>query len=105
MNSQFTDWDQDLPPEKYEEYQTLINTLKLKNQNEFGLFFVECISIEEEVLLRIIKDIPDKKIEFLHLVNPTYTLYEQVLNLYKNKNFDILFIQGLELSLYQYEQE
>lgn len=105
MNSQYIDWDQDLPPEEYEEYQTLINALKRKSINEFGLFFVECTSIEvEKVFLRIIRDIPEKKLEILHLVEPINALYSRVLNLYKNKQFDILLIHGLEHSLYKYEK-
>lgn len=106
MNLPLIDWDQDLPPEGYEEYQTLINALNRKDKNEFGLFFVECTSIEaEKVFLRIIHDIPEKKLEILHLVEPINTLYNRVLNLYKNKKFEILFIQGLEYSLYKYEKE
>lgn len=106
MSLKCIDWDQDLPPEEYEEYQTLINALKRKNKNEFGIFFVECKSIDaEKGFLRIIHDIPEKKLEILHLVEPINTLYNRVLNLYKNKQFDILFIEGLEYSLYRYEKE
>ncbi|WP_353931516.1 hypothetical protein WJM97_02680 [Okeanomitos corallinicola TIOX110] len=106
MNLEFIDWDQDLPPEGYEEYQTFLNALKRKNKNEFGLFFVECTPIEaKKVFLRIIHDIPEKKLEVLHLIEPINTLYNRISNLYKNKKFDILFIQGLEYSLYKYEKD
>lgn len=106
MNLNFSDWDQDVPPEGYEEYQTLINALKRKNKNEFGLFFVECTPLEaEKVCSRIIYDIPEKTIEILHLVKPINTLYDRIVNLHINKQFDILFIQGLEYSLYKYEKE
>jgi hypothetical protein len=106
MNLNFSDWDQDLPPERDEEYQTLINALKRKNKNEFGLFFVECTPVEaEKVFSRIIYDIPEKKLEILHLVESVNTLYEKILNLYINKQFDVLFIQGLEYSLYRYEKD
>ncbi|MEA5578581.1 hypothetical protein [Anabaena sp. UHCC 0451] len=106
MNLDFSDWDQDVPPEGYEEYQTLINALKRKNKNEFGLLFVECTSLEaEKVFSRIIHDLPDKKLDILRLVEPVNTLYDRVLNLYINKQFDILFIKGLEYSLYKYEKD
>ncbi|MBD2293194.1 hypothetical protein H6G06_06770 [Anabaena sphaerica FACHB-251] len=106
MNLEFSDWDQDVPPEGYEEYQTLINALKRKNNNEFGLLFVECTPVEaEKVFSRILYDIPEKKLEILRLVEPINTLYERVLKLYINKQFDILFIKGLEYSLYKYEKE
>lgn len=106
MNLEPSDWDQDIPPEGYEEYQTLFNVLKRKNKNEFGLFFVECLPVEtEKIVFQLIDDIPEKKIEFLSLVEPISNLYNQVLNLYINNQFDILFIQGLEYSLYKYEQE
>lgn len=105
MNLEFSDWDQDVPPEGYEEYQTLINALNRKNQNEFGLLFVECTSLKAEKLFaRLNYDLPDKKLEILRLVEPITTLYDRVLNLYINKQFHILFIQGLEYSLYEYEK-
>lgn len=106
MNLDFSDWDQDVPPERYEEYQTLINALKRKNKNDFGLLFVECTSLEaEKVFSRITQDIPEKTLEILRLGEPINTLYDRVLNLYINKQFDILFIKGLEYSLYKYEKE
>jgi hypothetical protein len=106
MNLEFSDWDQDINPEEYEEYETLRNALKRKNQHEFGLFFVECTPVEgEQVLSRIVHDIPYKKVEILRLVKPVNTLYQEILNLYTNKQFDILFIKGLEYSLYKYEEE
>jgi hypothetical protein len=106
MNLKIIDWDQDIPPEADEEYQTLINALKRKNKNEFGLFFVESSSLEaERFLSRIIHDIPEKKIEVLNLVEPINNLYDLVFTQHRNKEFDILLIKGLEYSLYHYEQE
>jgi hypothetical protein len=106
MNLEFSDWDQDVPPEGYEEYQTLLNSLKRKNKHEFGLFFVECTPLEAEKLFsRLVGDIPAKKLEILRLVEPINTLYDRVFNLYINKQFEILFIKGLEYSLYKYEKE
>ncbi|MBD2143968.1 hypothetical protein [Sphaerospermopsis sp. FACHB-1194] len=106
MNLDFSDWDQDVPAEGNEEYQTFLNAIKRKNNNEFGLLFVECTPLETEKLFsRTLHDIPEKKLEILRLVEPVNTLYERVLNLYINKQFDILFIKGLEYSLYKYEKE
>ncbi|BAZ79858.1 hypothetical protein PN497_00720 [Sphaerospermopsis kisseleviana CS-549] len=106
MNLDFSDWDQDVPAEGNEEYQTLLNAIKRKNNNEFGLLFVECTPLETEKLFsRILHDIPEKKLEILRLFEPVNTLYERVLNLYIHQQFDILFIKGLEYSIYKYEKE
>jgi hypothetical protein len=106
MNLQMIDWDQDLPPEDYEEYQTLINALRRKHKNEFGLFFVECTTVEAEKLCsRVGEDITDKKLEILRLSEPVSNLYDSVVELHNKNQFDILFIKGLEYSIYNYEQE
>ena len=106
MNLQMSDWDKDLPPEGYEEYQTLVNSLNRKNKNQFGLFFVECTAVEAKKLVhRIDYDLPNKKLEILSLTKPVNSLYDRILNIYKNQHFDILLIEGLEYSLYKYEKE
>lgn len=106
MSVPMIDWDQDLPPEEYEEYQTLVNALRRKNNNEFGLFFVECTAVEAEKLcLRIGEDITNKKLEILRLSEPISNLYNLVIDLHNKKQFDILLIKGLEYSIYKYEQE
>jgi hypothetical protein len=105
MNLDYSDWNQDLPSEGKEEYQTLINHLNYKEKNKFGLFFVECMPLEEDkIITDIIHDLPNKKIEVLRLFEPVHNLYDQVFDLYSRKKFDILLIKGLEHSFYEYEQ-
>ncbi len=96
------DWDEDLPLNPEEEYQSLINALQWKRG--FGLFFVCCAKEDESKLVqRIREDIPDKKIEELRLDKAIDNLYNPVKELLQTKEIDILLIQGIEYSLYRYE--
>ncbi|MEA5552008.1 hypothetical protein VB713_13745 [Anabaena cylindrica UHCC 0172] len=104
MNLELSDWDQDLPAEEYEEYENLITALKRKEG--FGLFFVQCSNQEAEQLINKISHfLPEKNIQVLRLTEPIDTLYDQLLDIYTNKRFDILLIAGLEYSLYKYEKQ
>ena len=98
------DWDEDLPADPEEEYQTFVRTLE--RTEGFRLFFVRCTPAEGERLIgRVKQDIPQKTVEILRLSKAIDTLYDQVENLTKQKQIDILFIQGLEYSFYEYEIE
>ncbi|GAX39399.1 TPR repeat-containing protein [Tolypothrix sp. NIES-4075] len=103
MNQNLTDWDEDLPPEPEEVYQDLLRALNRKAG--FGLFFVQCTPGEADRLIaKIPQDIPQKKIATLRLVESIDNLYQLVGQFVKDKQVDILLIQGLEYSLYKYEQ-
>lgn len=104
MNLELSDWHEDVPAEEYEEYENLITSLKRKEG--FGLFFVQCTHREaEELIGKISQILPEKKIQVLRLTEPINTLYDQLLNIYTHKPFDILLITGLEYSLYKYEKQ
>ena len=103
MNPNLSDWDDDLPPEPEEVYQDLLRALKRKSG--FGLFFVQCTSVEaDKFIVKLPQEIPQKKIAVLRLVEAIDNLYERVAEFVKDKQVEILLIKGLEYSLYKYEK-
>jgi tetratricopeptide (TPR) repeat protein len=85
------------------EYKALIRSLKYTQG--FGLLFVQCSPAEgERLIAKVRKDLLQKHIEVLSLTEPIETLYDKVETLYCNKPIDVLFVQGIEHSLYDYEK-
>ncbi|NET57156.1 MAG: tetratricopeptide repeat protein [Symploca sp. SIO2E6] len=105
MTTNLAFWDEDLPPETPEEqYQTLVRSLR--RRQGFGLLFVRCSPADGELLVEQVKqDLPQKDIETLQLDQPIQNLYDIVAELPHPEKINILFIEGLEYSLYQYEAE
>ena len=104
MKRQTTNWKQELNSEALEEYQFLRRSLQ-RNAG-FGLFFVQCSpAIGENIITEIKQDISQKKIEVLRLTEPIDSLYNIIIELPNKESIDILFISGLEHSLYQYEDK
>jgi tetratricopeptide (TPR) repeat protein len=105
MKPEAIDWDEDLPPaEPEEEYLTLVRTLK--RTDGFSLLFVECSPAEgERWIARVKTDIPQQKIEVLRLKESVYDFYNLIEELPNRDRINVLFVQGLEYSLYEYEQE
>ena len=105
MKSEAIDWDEDLPPaEPEEEYRDLVRTLK--RTDGFNLLFVECSPAEgERWIARVKTDIPQQKIEVLRLKESVYDFYNLIEELPNRDRINVLFVQGLEYSLYEYEQE
>ena len=102
MASDVIDWDEDVPADPEEEYQTFVRTLK--RTNGFRLLFVQCTPAQGTQLFAKVKaDIPQKTVEFLQLHEPIDNLYKLVELLPNREDIDILFIQGLEYSFYEYE--
>jgi hypothetical protein len=58
----------------------------------------------EQLIARVKDDLPQKTIEVLQLDQPIDNLYEIVEQLPNREQINILFIQGLEHSFYEYEQ-
>jgi len=103
MASDGTDWDEDLPADPEEDYQTFIRTLR--RTDGFRLLFVQCTPAEsKDLITQVKKDIPQKRIEFLQLHEPIDNLYKIVERLPNRNEINILFIQGLEHSFYDYEK-
>jgi tetratricopeptide (TPR) repeat protein len=93
--------DTQIDPQK--EYRALIRSLKYTEG--FGLLFVQCSFTEGNRLIeRVKQDLPQKHIEVLSLTQPIDTLFDKVEQIYHDKLVDVLFVQGLEHSLYDYEK-
>ena len=105
MTAEIIDWDADLPPaEPEEEYQTMVRTLK--RTEGFQLLFVECSPAEgERLIAKVQADVPQKKIEVLSLDESVYNFYNIIKDLADRDAINILFVKGLEYSLYEYEKE
>src|SRR5919199_1409319 len=103
MTLDSSEWDEDLPPDAEEDYQTFIRTLE--RTDGFRLLFVQCTPAEGKQLIASVKDdLPQKTIEVLCLDKPIENLYQIVEQLPNREQVNILFIQGLEHSFYEYEQ-
>jgi tetratricopeptide (TPR) repeat protein len=103
MTSDSSEWDEDLPADPEEEYQTFIRTLE--RTAGFRLLFVRCTPAEgKQLIVRVKEDLPQKTIEVLRLDKQIENLYEIVEQLPNREQVNILFIQGLEHSFYEYEQ-
>src|SRR6476620_5705656 len=105
MTAEIIDWDADLPPaEPEEEYQTLVRTLQ--RTNGFRLLFVECSPAEgERLIAKVQADVPQKKIEVLPLDESVYNFYKIIEDLPERDAINILFMKGLEYSVYEYDKE
>ncbi|MEX0270250.1 tetratricopeptide repeat protein [Leptolyngbyaceae cyanobacterium UHCC 1019] len=104
MTSDPIDWNEDVSTNPEQEYRALLKSLR--RTRNFGLFFVQCSPVEGERLIqRIRQDLPQKQTEVLTLTATVTNLYDEVAALPNKDQIEILFIQGLEHSLYDYEQE
>ena len=103
MTLDSSEWDEDLPPDAEEDYQTFIRTLE--RTEGFRLLFVQSTPAEgKQLIARVKDDLPQKTIEVLCLDKPIENLYQIIEQLPNREQVNILFIQGLEHSFYEYEQ-
>jgi|694.fasta_scaffold19679_6 tetratricopeptide (TPR) repeat protein len=83
------------------EYESLLRALR--RRKGFGLLFVESTPVGGlELIAKIKRDLPQKKIDVLSLNKPITNLIEKVENFPDQDNLNILFITGLEKSLVEY---
>ncbi len=103
MNPVPIEWDQDLEPKTpEEEYRTLLRVLR--RGEGFGLVFVKCSPAQgERIIARVQQDLTTQKVGSLRLSAPTDTLYDLVTDFPAVEQLDVLFISGLEYSIYEYE--
>ncbi|MDY7003212.1 MAG: tetratricopeptide repeat protein, partial [Cyanobacteriota bacterium] len=102
MNQDLIDWDENLLKDPETEYKAIVRSLK--RTIGFRLLFVECSPAEGSKLIEKIKeDIPQKKIKVLRLNEPINNLYNLVAALPNKQDINILFVTGMENSLYEYE--
>ncbi|MEI6065032.1 MAG: tetratricopeptide repeat protein [Pseudanabaena sp. ELA748] len=102
MNSSDVVIEPDIHPDAETSYKALRRAIQ--RGVGFSLLFVRCTPVKgEEIVERIKTDLPQKQIEVLNLDANTENLYHLVENLTEEQSFDVLFIRGLEESLFQYE--
>jgi len=93
-----------LDPE--EEYKALLRSLR--RRRGFGLLFVRCNPVMgRELVAKVKRDLPQKQTEFLDLDaeipgGQFYGLVETFLS--EKPDTDVLFVQGVEHSLFAYEE-
>ena len=99
------EWDEDLPPQTWEEaYRSLLNSLRLKKG--FGLFFVECSPADgRKIAEQLKRDLLDQRVVFWEFEREIKTLYDAVAEMQAQKPADVLILQGLEPSFYEYEKK
>ncbi|MEQ9550951.1 MAG: tetratricopeptide repeat protein [Coleofasciculus sp. G3-WIS-01] len=103
MIRNLTEWDKDDKGDAEDEYEALRRSLSWTEG--FGLLFVDCTPATAEKLIDDVrKDLPQKRIEVLRLTEPIENLYTEIAALPNRDSIDILFIQGLEHSIYDYEK-
>ncbi|MGK7956303.1 MAG: tetratricopeptide repeat protein, partial [Crocosphaera sp.] len=96
--------EENLPLTVEEEYEALVETIRFTEG--FSLLFVECSPQQKtEIIKKIRLDIPQQKIELLSLDKTVFNFYNRVKELPNLAEIDILFVTGLEYSLYLYEEE
>lgn len=103
MKPDLTHWHQDIATNQEEEYRSFLRALR--RSQGFGLLFVRCSPAEGGRLIeRVRGDLPQKSIEVLTLEEPVEKFYQRVEALPNREQIDILFVEGLELSFYEYEE-
>jgi len=86
-----------------EKYKSLLRSVDWIEG--FGLLFVECSPAQgNQIIERIREDLPEKKVEVLHLQEAIDDLYDRIANLPELDKINVVFIKGLEVSLYEYEE-
>ncbi|TYQ27619.1 tetratricopeptide repeat protein [Pseudanabaena sp. UWO311] len=102
MKSEEIDWEQDLPLDADEAYQSLVRSLK--RTDGFALLFVRCSPVQgDQILTDVRADLPSKTIEILELKESIDNLYDHVAALPNRDQINVLFIKGIEHSIFAYE--
>ena len=102
MESEAIDWEQDLPLDADEAYQSLVRSLK--RTDGFSLLFVRCSPVQgDRIITNVRADLPTKTIEVLELKESIDNLYDHVASLPNREQINVLFIKGIEYSIFAYE--
>ncbi len=102
MESEAIDWEQDLPLDADEAYQSLVRSLR--RTDGFALLFVRCSPVQgDRIITDIRDDLPSKTIEVLELKESIDNLYDHVAALPNCDQMNVLFIKGIEHSIFAYE--
>jgi hypothetical protein len=107
MTTDLLDWheeDQSVDPEA--EYRMLLNGLR--RTEGFGLFFVQCSPFGgEQIIQRVRADLAEQTVAVLKLEAPIAdgNVFKRIRDFLDTQpKTQVLFIQGLELSLLDYEE-
>jgi tetratricopeptide (TPR) repeat protein len=104
MDSEVVQKERESAPDPEREYRALVRALR--RSKGFKLFFVQCSPASgTELVGKIRQEFPQKQIQVLSLTEPVSNLYELIEALPDRDRINILFIQGLEYSLYNYEEK
>jgi tetratricopeptide (TPR) repeat protein len=98
-------WDLDLETDDQEKYTSLVRAVR-RNHQRFKLLFVSCSPSRGEKIRRdLMVNIPTKKYELIDLQESIDNLYEAIGNIPNLSDLDVLFIRGLEYSIFEYEDQ
>jgi tetratricopeptide (TPR) repeat protein len=98
-------WDLDVETNDGEEYTSLVRAVR-RNHQRFKLLFVSCSPSQgEKVRHDLMGDVPAKKYELLDIKESINNLYEVINNIPNLPELDVLFIRGLEYSIFEYEDQ
>ncbi len=96
-------WDLDVETNDGEEYTSLVRAVR-RNHQRFKLLFVSCSPSQgDKVRHDLMADIPAKKYELLDIKESIDNLYEAINNIPNLPELDVIFIRGLEYSIFEYE--
>lgn len=96
-------WDLDIETNDKDEYTSLVRAVRRTHQR-FKLLFVSCSPSQgEKIRSDLMSDIPAKKYETLDIRESIDNLYEAINNIPNLSELDVLFIRGLEYSIFEYE--
>jgi tetratricopeptide (TPR) repeat protein len=102
MESEAIDWDQDLPLDADEVYRSLVRSLR--RTDGFALLFVRCSPVlGDRIITDVRTDLPSKTVEVLELKESIDNLYDHVAALPNREQINVLFIKGIEYSIFAYE--
>ena len=101
MQQNLTEWDEDVVSTPEEDYQAFLRGLSWRDG--FGIEFVRCSPASGQDLIEKIKrDLPQKKVDVLTLSEPIENLIQIVQSLPNHLELDVLFVVGLDKSLTDY---
>jgi tetratricopeptide (TPR) repeat protein len=96
-------WDLDVETNDGEEYTSLVRAVRRTHQR-FKLLFVSCSPSQgEKIRGDLMADLPTKKYQLLDIKESIDNLYEAINNIPNLTELDVIFIRGLEYSIFEYE--